>query len=359
MDENRAASHEQENEGQEVSAVDHLSSEAPLHISPEAQPDAQPEAPSDAQPEAQPEASSEDMPPQGLHDVPSLVIITGMSGAGRTEAMHTFEDLEYFCIDNLPPMLLIDLVSLAGVSPGSDRRLTVVCDLRSKEFFSKLTSELERLEDLGIPFSIIFLDATDEALLRRYKESRRRHPLCEGSMTVQEGIAAERALLGNVREIANFVIDTSHKEPRALRREIHALFSERSEQDILRVKVFSFGFKYSNPFDVDIVIDVRFLPNPFYVSRLRKQTGLDEEVKSFVLDRAETQEFLRSWRDLLGVIMPGYVSEGKRYLSIGIGCTGGQHRSVALAEETSSFLKDLGYQVSVNHRDLALAETVK
>ena len=338
---------------------------------------------------------------QILPDGPDLVVITGMSGAGRTEAMHTFEDLGFFCIDNLPPKLLIDLVSLAGLpedsdrspasSPedsdrslsglpagsdrhqtpqpegsdrhlaglpaGSDRRLAVVCDLRAKEFFSELAGELDHLSELGIRHSIIFLDATQEALLARFKASRRRHPLCEGSMTVLEGIAAERELLADMREIANYIIDTTDKEPRALRREIHSLFSQKSEQDELRVAVFSFGFKYHSPHDADIVIDVRFLPNPYYEPELRTQTGLSDEVRSFVLDRAETQEFLRSWRELLRVIMPGYVAEGKRYLSIAVGCTGGQHRSVVLAEETAAFLKELGYQVMVTHRDLVFSET--
>ena len=327
---------------------------------------------------------------QILPDGPDLVVITGMSGAGRTEAMHTFEDLGFFCIDNLPPKLLIDLVSLAGLPEdsgrslapqpedsgrrpafqpedsdqrltglpaGSDRRLAVVCDLRAKEFFSELAGELDHLSELGIRHSIIFLDATQEALLARFKASRRRHPLCEGSMTVLEGIAAERELLADMREIANYIIDTTDKEPRALRREIHSLFSQKSEQDELRVAVFSFGFKYHSPHDADIVIDVRFLPNPYYEPELRTQTGLSDEVRSFVLDRTETQEFLRSWRELLRVIMPGYVAEGKRYLSIAVGCTGGQHRSVVLAEETAVFLKELGYQVMVTHRDLIFSET--
>ncbi|MCL2757141.1 MAG: RNase adapter RapZ [Coriobacteriia bacterium] len=297
-----------------------------------------------------------------LSEAPDLVIITGMSGAGRTEAMHTLEDLGYFCIDNLPPAFLIDLVKLAGLQSrsarrsGSARRLAVVCDLRAKEFFSTLTVELALLRKKGLFYTMIFLDATDEALLARFKASRRRHPLCEGDMTITEGITAERNLMGSVREIANFIIDTSKKEPRALRKEIHGLISQKSEQDELRVAVSSFGFKHNSPHDADIIIDVRFLPNPYYEEKLRAQTGLDDAVRSFVLDRAETKEFLHSWYDLLRIIMPGYVAEGKRYLSLAIGCTGGQHRSVTLAEETGAFLKQLGYQTTVTHRDLQLAE---
>jgi UPF0042 nucleotide-binding protein len=273
--------------------------------------------------------------------------------------MHTFEDLGYFCIDNLPPSLLIDLVSLAGLPAGSDRKLAVVCDLRSKEFFSELTGELFRLHDTNISYSIVFLDATDEALLSRFKASRRKHPLCEGAMTITAGITKERQMLASVREIANYVIDTSKKDTRELRREIRLLFSTHSDQDDLRVSVFSFGFKHNSPYDADIVIDVRFLPNPFYELDLRKLTGLHEPVRAFVLERSETREFLRSWRDLLRVIMPGYVTEGKRYLSLGVGCTGGQHRSVVLAEETCAFLTSLGYQATVTHRDLPLAETAE
>jgi UPF0042 nucleotide-binding protein len=284
---------------------------------------------------------------------PQLVIITGMSGAGRTEAMHTLEDLGYFCIDNLPPRLLPDLVSLSGLTTGSDRKLAVVCDLRSREFFSELAGELGRLHEHSISYQIIFLDSTDETLLTRFKESRRRHPLCEGSMTITAGISAERELLVNVREMANFVVDTSRKESRELRKEIRALFSQQSEQDDLRVSVFSFGFKHTSPYDADIVIDVRFLPNPFYDPSLRELTGLDARVKDFIFAQEQTREFLRIWRDLLRNVMPGYVAEGKRYLSIGIGCTGGQHRSVAIAEETGSFLVALGYSASVSHRDLA------
>jgi len=303
-----------------------------------------------SQPSVQPALPSE---------APTLVIITGMSGAGRTEAMHTFEDLGYFCIDNLPPTFLIDLVKLAGLSSGSERRLAVVCDLRAQEFFSALTGVLARLRRRNVPYTMLFLDATEEALLARFKASRRRHPLCEGDMTVTEGISAERELLASVRETANFIIDTSKKEPQALRKEIRAFISQKSQQDELRVSVFSFGFKNNSPYDADIIIDVRFLPNPYYEPALRAQTGLDDAVRSFVLDRSETQEFLRSWHDLLRVIMPGYVSEGKRYLSLAIGCTGGQHRSVALAEETGVFLRELGYQVAVSHRDLPLAKAAE
>ncbi|MDR0350363.1 MAG: RNase adapter RapZ [Coriobacteriales bacterium] len=287
---------------------------------------------------------------------PDLIIITGMSGAGRTEAMHTLEDLGYFCIDNLPPSLLLNLVSLAGLSAGTRRRLAVVCDLRAKEFFYELNEELRRIAEAGVSYRILFLDSRDEVLLARFKASRRRHPLTGSGMTTIEGIQRERSLLANLRDMASSVIDTSDIEPRELRRGIRALFSQQTDQESLAVSVFSFGFKHGMPADADIVIDVRFLPNPYYETHLRALTGLCEEVRAFVLEGEQTGRFLKSWRALLDVIMPGYVKEGKQLLSIGVGCTGGQHRSVVLAEETGRHLRQTGYDTTISHRDLALAE---
>ncbi|MDR1082335.1 MAG: RNase adapter RapZ [Coriobacteriales bacterium] len=287
---------------------------------------------------------------------PGLVIITGMSGAGRTEAMHTFEDLGYFCIDNLPPSLLLNLVLLAGLPTGGKRRLAVVCDLRAKEFFYELNEELRRIVEAGVSYRILFLDSRDDVLLARFKASRRRHPLTEGGMTISAGIQRERDQLATMREMADSIIDTSEIDPRALRRNIRSLFSKQTDQESLVVSVFSFGFKHGMPVDADIIIDVRFLPNPYYEPRLRTHTGLDDEVRDFVLTQDETRRFLESWCGLLDVIMPGYVKEGKQMLSIGVGCTGGQHRSVVLAEETGRHLRQTGYGTAITHRDLALAE---
>jgi UPF0042 nucleotide-binding protein len=287
---------------------------------------------------------------------PDLVIITGMSGAGRTEAMHTFEDLGYFCIDNLPPSLLLNLVSLAGLSTGDKRRLAVVCDMRAKEFFNELNEELHRITEAGVSYRILFLDSRDDVLLARFKASRRRHPLTDRGMTIIAGIQRERKLLATVREMADSVIDTSEIDPRNLRKLIRDLFSKRTDQEDLTVSVFSFGFKHGMPADADIVIDVRFLANPYYEAHLRTLTGLNDEVRAFVLAQDETRRFLKSWWDLLDVIMPGYVREGKQVLSIGVGCTGGQHRSVVLAEETGRHLRQTGYDLAITHRDLALAE---
>lgn len=303
------------------------------------------------------QVSIEDIAPAA--EGPDLIVITGMSGAGRTEAMHTFEDLGYFCIDNLPPKLLVNLVSLAGMPSGAPRKLAVVCDLRAKEFFPELTDELKSLSHLGLSYSVLFLDATDEALLRRFKASRRRHPMCDGGMTIISGIRRERKLLLDAKDIANYVIDTSDVRPQELRNEIRNLFSGKALSEGLGVSVFSFGFKHGAPLDADIVIDVRFLPNPFYEPELRTLTGLDKPVADYVLEKAETQKFLKAWRELLDVVMPGYVAEGKQHLSIGVGCTGGQHRSVVLAQQTGEYLASQGYHVGTSHRDIALAEVTK
>ena len=290
---------------------------------------------------------------------PDIIIITGMSGAGRTEAMHTFEDIGYFCIDNLPPSLLMNLVSLAGLNTGTLRKLAVVCDLRAKEFFPELTAELAKLKEMGLSYTMLFLDSSDEELLNRFKASRRRHPLCDNGMTIVAGIRRERQLLAECKQIADYVLDTSTERPQDMREKLRSLFTDQSAQEGLGVSVYSFGFKHGAPTDADIVIDVRFLPNPFYERELRDKTGMDEAVKDYVLGKDETKEFLKRWFSLLDFVMPGYVKEGKQYLSIAVGCTGGQHRSVVLANATGQHLSQEGYRVTTTHRDLALAEVHK
>lgn len=290
-----------------------------------------------------------------------LVIITGMSGAGRTEAMHAFEDLGYFCIDNLPASLLGDLIAINDASEGkaAPRKLAVVCDARNKAFFANLEGELAQLRSRGIFFRVIFLDADDDKLVARYKASRRRHPLCEEGMTIAQGIASERALLFQLRAKAQDVVNTTDMMPMQLRAKIRDLFGGGDEREGLAVTVYSFGFKHGAALDADIVIDVRFLPNPYYDDALKPLTGLDAPVRDFVMYRDETAEFMKSWRDLLDCVMPGYVKEGKQQLAIAVGCTGGQHRSVAIAEATGDYLRTRGYRVSVTHRDLPLAESVR
>lgn len=288
--------------------------------------------------------------------MPNIAIITGMSGAGRTEAMHVFEDLGYFCVDNLPAGLIGELVNLSREDGDEEKKLAIVCDARNGEYFDQLKEELDRLDEEGIDYSMLFLDADDEKLVSRYKSSRRRHPLCKDGTTIAQGIQLERMLLKDLADRADLTINTTDVMPQDLRRKLRSRFEKGNERKGLAVTVYSFGFKHGAPLDADIVIDVRFLPNPYYDPELRSFTGLDQQVKDFVMLRDETIEFNKRWQALLDVVMPGYVAEGKQQLAIGVGCTGGQHRSVALAELTGEYLKSKGYRVSVAHRDLKLAE---
>jgi UPF0042 nucleotide-binding protein len=291
-------------------------------------------------------------------NAPDVVVITGMSGAGRTEAMHTFEDLGYYVIDNLPPSLLLTLAKMVGINSGIGRHLAIVCDLRSQGLFDELLDGLDSLDANEISYCLLFLDASDEVLRRRYSSVRRRHPIAlEGESTV-DAIRRERQQLASVKGRADHVVDTSRLRPIQLRRKIQSLFTELSDQQLLEVHVFSFGFKYGMPEEADLIIDVRFLPNPFYDPEMRHLTGIDKKVSDYVLDRPETKAFLAAWYSLLDAVMPGYVAEGKSQLSIGIGCTGGQHRSVTLADSTAAYLLGQGYHVDVTHRDLPRAEKV-
>lgn len=296
-----------------------------------------------------------------IEDMPSLVVVTGMSGAGRTEAMHVFEDLGYYCVDNLPSSLIGDLIDLNDQGSFAENgtakpRIAVVCDARNRGFFGTLADQLNDLASRGVDYTTVFLDADDDKLVSRYKSSRRRHPLCTDGSTITQGIQRERHMLMGLRDSADHVIDTTDMLPQKLRTTIRNLFATGAERQGLTVTVYSFGFKHGAPLDADLVMDVRFLPNPYYDPELRGLTGLDAPVRDFVMLREETIEFKKRWFDLLDVVMPGYVAEGKQQLAIAVGCTGGQHRSVALAESTGDHLKSKGYRVSVAHRDLRLAE---
>lgn len=284
---------------------------------------------------------------------PQIVIVTGMSGAGRTEALHALEDLGYFCIDNLPPTMIMQLAKLMDIPTSTALRLAVVCDIRSREFFGKLSEELAKLSEQGVSYRVLFLDADDDTLLKRYSSLRRRHPMARGNMTVARAIEVERERLSSIRELANVVIDTSHMRPARLRKEVAKEFSTMTPQQGMNVSVYSFGYKYGIPFDADLVIDVRFLPNPYYDPAMRDLTGFDEPVRDFVMNSSETVAFMDAWEHLLNVVMPGYVSEGKQHLTIAVGCTGGQHRSVAIAEATGAYLLSQGYCVTTTHRDVS------
>ncbi len=287
---------------------------------------------------------------------PDIVIITGMSGAGRTETMHTFEDLGYYVIDNLPPELIIKMAEIVGINSGVGRHLAVVCDLRSQGLFEDLLAVLDELEAHELSYSLLFLDSADEVLRRRYSQLRRRHPIALDGESVAQAIERERKQLAKVRAAADFVVDTSHLRPAQLRKKLHSYYSNLSAQQMLDVRVFSLGFKYGMPVEADLLIDVRFLPNPYYDPEMRTMTGMDDPVYNFVMEHSETQRFLSAWYALLDTAMPGYVAEGKAQLSIGIACTGGQHRSVSIARATAEYLEKQGYHVTLTHRDLARAE---
>lgn len=281
-----------------------------------------------------------------------LIIITGLSGAGRTQAMQSLEDQDFFCVDNLPPTFLVKFAELCAQSRGKVSKAAIVCDLRGGEFFSSLSEALNNLEKEGFRLQILFLDASDETLIRRYKESRRRHPLSPQGR-VLDGIQAERQQMEDLRIRADTIIDTSNLSSQQLRRQVADLYGKVRGLGQMAVSVISFGFKYGIPLDADLVMDVRFLPNPFYIQGLRPLTGEDTLVQDYVFGNAMAQEFMEKYLALLEFILPNYVKEGKTHLVIGIGCTGGQHRSVAIAERVGRFLIKRQYTISIKHRDAA------
>ncbi len=285
-----------------------------------------------------------------------VVVITGMSGAGRTLAMRTFEDLGYYVIDNLPPEMLLQLVDIVGINSGISRHLAVVCDLRTQGLLDALTDVLEELHKKEITTSLIFLDASDDVLRERYLLSRRKNPIAHKGEATLDAIARERKHLQRLKRAADEVIDTSQLKPMEFKRRLEGLFSELSAQELMEVDVFSFGYKWGMPIEADLMIDVRFLPNPYWDENMRYQTGMDRSVQEYVLEKRQTKSFLKAWFNLLDKALPGYVSEGKAKLSIAVGCTGGQHRSVVLATKTAEYLLEKGYSVNLAHRDLERAK---
>ncbi|HHZ20131.1 MAG TPA: RNase adapter RapZ [Firmicutes bacterium] len=280
-----------------------------------------------------------------------FVIITGLSGAGKSEAMKCFEDLGYFCVDNLPPVLIPKFAELCAQSGGRINKIALVVDIRGGSFFDDVSESLETLEETGFSYEILYLEAEDEVLVRRFKESRRRHPL-SASGGVLEGIRLERERLEELRGKATQIVDTSALTARELRETIINHFSYLPEQERLLITVVSFGFKNGLPLDADLVFDVRFLPNPHYVESLRALNGNTEEVANYVLKWPVTTRFLSKLYDLMEFLIPYYVQEGKTSLLLGIGCTGGQHRSVTIANRLGDFLRTKGYRVVVDHRDI-------
>ena len=279
-----------------------------------------------------------------------MVIITGMSGAGKTVAIQSFEDLGYFCVDNLPPTLLPKFLELMKESSNKMNKVALVMDLRGREFFESLFEALDDLHEKSwITPQILFLDAKDSVLVSRYKETRRSHPLAKNGLPLT-GIQNEREMLEELKGRAQIIYDTSELKPRELREKILKQYASES-RPTFTVNVMSFGFKYGIPIDADLVFDVRFLPNPHYIEAMRPRTGLDDDVSGYVLKWTETQKFIEKVTDLLAFMLPQYKREGKSQLVIGIGCTGGQHRSVTLAEYIANHFKD-DYQTHVSHRDI-------
>lgn len=280
-----------------------------------------------------------------------FVIITGLSGAGKTLALRVFEDHGYFCVDNLPPALIPTFTELCRGSRKGISKVALVIDMRGDGFFDSLSESLKNLRDTGYNFELLYLEADDEVLIKRFKESRRRHPMAQEGRVIK-GIATERRKMAKVKEMADYITNTSYKKPAQLKEEIIVRFIEKDKKDHFLINILSFGFKKGIPLDADLVFDVRFIPNPFYIDHLRPLTGLNKEVKEYVLKWPETKEFLEKLYNLIEFLIPYYIKEGKLQLVIAIGCTGGQHRSVAIASDFASTLKTQNHKVVVDHRDI-------
>jgi RNase adapter protein RapZ len=279
-----------------------------------------------------------------------LVIVTGVSGGGRSTVARALENVGYYVVDNLPQALMLDMAELAHQAGGPAQRTAMVLDVRSRAFSTDLGGAVQALKDRGFTPRVVFVDADDEVLIRRFENVRRSHPL-QGSGRLSDGIAAERELLAEAREAADVLIDTSHLNVNQLRNRIEELFGGEDARR-LRVTVLSFGFKYGLPPDADFVLDARFLPNPYWVPELRDHTGLDDDVSRYVLEQRGAATFVETYARLINATAPGFEREGKRYLTVAVGCTGGKHRSVAIAEELARRLRELRVTASPSHRDL-------
>lgn len=281
-----------------------------------------------------------------------FVIVTGMSGAGRGTAMKMMEDMGFYCIDNLPVPLLDKLADLTTNFDTEIEKVAVGIDVRNGEGFDNIQAALDTFQQKKFNYEILYLDAEDEVLVKRYKETRRNHPLA-GTERINTGIGLERKKLENIKRKADYIIDTSQLLTRELKTELEKIFVENQKFNNLFVTIMSFGFKYGIPSDSDIVMDVRFLPNPYYVEGLRAKTGNDKEIQDYVMQYSESKQFLDKLEDMVRFLIPNYISEGKNQLVISIGCTGGKHRSVTLANELYSRLQGKGeFGLKVNHRDI-------
>lgn len=281
-----------------------------------------------------------------------LIIITGMSGAGKSQAANAFEDIGYFCIDNIPPVLIPSIIDLGERSGGNLSKIAVTTDLRGGEMFNEIESTLSQIKDKGIEPSVLFLDASNEELMRRFKENRRVHPLTTTmNLSILEAIEKERELLSDIHFVSNYSIDTTYISNKQLKQRINDIFVGGSECHT-SVQCMSFGFKYGAPRDADLIFDVRCLPNPYYLDDLRELTGKDKGIEDYVMSFSQSKELLKKIIDFFDFTIPLYKEEGKSQLVIAIGCTGGRHRSVLLTEKLFEHLEKKGLKVSVNHRDI-------
>ena len=281
-----------------------------------------------------------------------FIIVSGLSGAGKSKAASFMEDMGFFCVDNLPAPLIPKFAELGMAGTGEYDRVVLVTDVRSGTNFSALFQSLEALKGMKCPYRILYMDASDDVIIKRYKETRRSHPLAEECDSLEGAIALERRMLAPLRERAEFVVDTSDLSTAKLRGELLRLFGRGSQEGAMTVSVTSFGFKHGLPREADLVFDVRFLPNPYYVQELRPRTGLDDGVRDYVFSGGAAGEFLEKLQDLVGFLLPKYVEEGKTALVVAVGCTGGHHRSVAIAHALAAYIRGRGYPVTESHRDL-------
>lgn len=286
-------------------------------------------------------------------------IVTGQSGAGKTACVRYLEDKGSFCMDNMPPMMLPKLIEAFDTTPIRHQTVTIAVDVRSGEFFDAraVAKMIGELRQMGHAVEVIFMEASDETLLDRYKETRREHPLCQEGLTLTQAIVEERTRLQPLREIAGYVVDTTNTTARFMKKLLDQKLGDLSDAEPpIRAEVMSFGFKRGLPRQADLVADVRFLPNPFYIETLCRHSGLDDDVREFVMEHPTTKEFMNRYTEMLDFLIPHYREEGKRRLVIAIGCTGGAHRSVAIAEAIGSYLREKGLPTEINHRDLLLEQ---
>lgn len=282
-----------------------------------------------------------------------ILIISGLSGSGKSKAASFLEDIGYYIVDNLPAEMMVKFADFCAASSGRYNRVALVYDVRAGEPFDILIDTLERMKATGVNCRMLFLEASTQIIINRYKETRRIHPLASRGLNIEQAVAKEREMMQPVRDHADFVLDSSSFSAAKLRSELLNLFGDPKDRVGMNVNVLSFGFKHGIPIEADLVFDVRFMPNPYYVTELKHQTGLDEAVREFVLNFQQTRNFLEQLHQMLKFLLPLYKEEGKTVLVIAIGCTGGHHRSVAIAHEVSEFIVKEGYPVTENHRDIS------